>query len=160
MSNQQKSPCIPIIVDGSDVSVDAKSHQSLLAYLRNELLITGCKQGCATGNCGACTVLVDGTATQACQVSIASLENNKVETVESIVQTALGKQITEALIERDAAQCGYCLPGIVMAAYDELSNAKTPDPKHALQHNLCRCGSHSRILSALQTVFKTQEGKV
>lgn len=159
MSNDQTSMDITLDVNGGPRHVNPKSHSSLLGYLRTELRLTGTKQGCAMGNCGACTVLIDDTATQACQVTLSSVAGSEVKTVEDIVQSTLGKQITETLTRYDAAQCGYCLPGIVVAAYAEILNTKKPNAIDALQRNLCRCGTHARILNALQEVISKQDVK-
>jgi len=153
MSREVKSSEISLVINGNEVWVNPQNHSSLLAFLRSELTLNGTKQGCATGNCGACSVLIDGVAMQACQVSLRSIENSTVETIENIALTPVGKQITNEMTRCDAAQCGYCLPGIVVAAYAEVLNATEPDPVHALQHNLCRCGTHSRILNALHNIM-------
>lgn len=153
MSSNPKSAEIKLLVNGSNVHPVRTSHTNLLAFLRSELKLTGTKTGCATGNCGACTVLIDDNAMQSCQVSLTAADNSNVQTIESIVQTPLGKQIVAALARYDAAQCGYCLPGIVVAAYAEMQSVDTPDPVHALDRNLCRCGTHSRILTALREVM-------
>lgn len=158
MSDRQNSKDVFITVNGTKVCVDPKTHTNLLAFLRNELQLTGSKHGCATGNCGSCTVIIDGLAMQSCQASLASVDQSTVETIENIVHSSLGKRITDALTKHDAAQCGYCLPGIVVAACAEVLTAETPDPVHALQRNLCRCGTNSRILNALKDVMDTDNG--
>jgi len=155
MIDPTDSKKICIFVNGKSTEANPKMHSSLLAFLRTELQMTGSKAGCATGNCGACNVLLDGHVRQSCQVSLTSIENSTVETIESIVQTSLAKRITNTLIKNDAAQCGYCLPGIVIATYSEMLTAETPDAVHALQGNLCRCGTNYRILNALKEVMKT-----
>ena len=157
MNDKQKTAEATLTVNGSLVHTDATSHSNLLGFLRTELRLTGTKTGCESGNCGACTVLVDGTAMQSCQLSVAAADKSKVETIENIVQTPLGNQIATALMRHDAAQCGYCLPGIVVSAYAEILTATRPDPVNALQRNLCRCGTHSRILTALKEVMATQD---
>jgi len=155
-NNMQKSKVISFVINGNAIRADANNHSSLLAFLRSELHLTGSKQGCATGNCGACNVLVDGIATQSCQVSLTSVEQVNIDTIENIVQTPLGRRIANALTQQDAAQCGYCLPGIVVAAYSEILNAEAPNPVNALERNLCRCGTHSRILSTLKDIMTMQ----
>lgn len=149
MQDKRKSKEISLVVNGNNVKADSKAHTSLLNFLRNELQLTGCKQGCSTGHCGACNVLINGRLEQACQVSLSAAERRSVETIEAIVQSPPGQQITSALIQHDAAQCGYCLPGIVVAACAEMLCQDSPDPQRALKRNLCRCGTNSRILVAL-----------
>ena len=159
MNEQLESKTVSLSVNGQVHTVVPKKHSSLLAYLRNELQLTGTKQGCETGNCGACTVLVNEYAEQSCQLSLAAAEGLDIKTLDGIIETPLGKQITDTLIHYDAAQCGYCLPGIVIATYDEVSNADKPDALNALQRNLCRCGTHTRILKALREIIKERAAK-
>lgn len=157
MNNIEKSKVITVFVNEQEQQVNPKEHQSLMFFLRNELRLSGTKEGCSTGNCGACTVLVDSVAMQSCQLTVGSTEQQKITTIEHIVNTTIGKQICEALAQHDAAQCGYCLPGIVVSAYAELTNAKNPNAINALERNLCRCGTHTRILKALREVITTQK---
>lgn len=153
MNKQINSKAVTLTVNGTSLQADPKSHSSLLTFLRNELKLTGSKSGCGAGNCGACSVLVDSIAVQSCQPGLSAIADSNIQTIESIIQTPLGKQITAALTRYDAAQCGYCLPGIVVAAFAEIQNAESPEPVRALQRNLCRCGTHTRILKALQEVI-------
>jgi len=155
MNMDAKSDNIAVIVNEQERSANPKEHSNVMFYLRNELQLTGTKEGCALGNCGACTVLVDNIAVQSCQLSVGAVAKQDITTVEHIVDTPLGKQIVEALAHHDAAQCGYCLPGIVVSAYAELLNAGNPNAIDALERNLCRCGTHSRILKALTDVIST-----
>jgi len=157
VNDKPKPNEVSVAINGSRVVVDPESHSSLLSYLRTQMQLTGSRQGCATGLCGACNVLIDGVTMQSCQVGLTSLAQSNVETIESIVQKPLGKRITKALMQTEASQCGYCLPGIVVAAYSEILTADSPDPVHALQRNLCRCGTHSRILNALKDVIATND---
>ncbi len=145
------------VVNDRRVLVESDTKSTLLTYLRNSLRLTGTKAGCATGNCGACTVLIDGAAVQSCQISLHALDKNNVQTIEHIVKTPLGNRIATALTQHDAAQCGYCLPGIVVSTYAAMLSTESPDPMQALQRNLCRCGSHSRILSALEEVMQATD---
>lgn len=153
MKTDQESAKISLVVNGKEFCVDPKAHSSLLVFLRNELRLTGTKQGCSTGNCGACSVLIDGIAEQSCQFGLVAAAGTQVQTVESIVQTHLGSKIAKALTHHDAAQCGYCLPGIVVTAYGGFWGVENPDPVDALQRNLCRCGTQIRILAALRDVI-------
>ena len=157
MSNDLETKTVSLHVNGQEQTVDPKTHSSLLAYLRSELRLSGTKQGCGTGNCGACSVLVDEQAVQSCQLSVAAAAGTDVKTIDGILGTPLGNQISNTLIQYDAAQCGYCLPGIVIATYAELRHADSPDAVKALQRNLCRCGTHTRILAAVTALIKKHE---
>lgn len=119
---------------------------SLLLYLRNQLGLSGVKQGCSGGGCGACTVLVDGTPQQSCLMPLAGAEGADVQTAEALAKTERGATVTRALSDEGAAQCGYCLPGIVAAAMG------TGPIQEALSRNICRCGTQHRILKALNKV--------
>ena len=95
-----------LTVNGQKCRVDPKAHSSLLEFLRHEVKLTGTKIGCGMGDCGACTVIVDGNALQSCQLKLSALNGAKIETVEAVVQTSLGGQIADSLTQHDAAQCG------------------------------------------------------
>lgn len=140
-------------VNGQTVTLDPERGETLLTCLRNRCGMTATRQGCSSGHCGACTVIMDGNAVQACQVFLTGQSDASIETLEAVRETALGGRIAAALIDRQAAQCGYCLSGIVMSAYAALSRAApdaVPDPVAYLGRNLCRCGAHPRILAALR----------
>jgi nicotinate dehydrogenase subunit A len=156
MSNPQN---MSLTVNGRNCGVNRKAHSSLLEFIRGDMKLTGTKIGCAMGDCGACTVIVDGSALQSCQLKLSSVFGSEVETVEAVVQTSLGGQIADALTQHDAAQCGYCLPGIVVAAYIGFMKAETPDIRDMLASNICRCGTHLRILRALQEVKDSNGSK-
>lgn len=153
MKTDNESAKITLVVNENEFCVDPKAHSSLLGFLRNELRLTGTKQGCSMGNCGACSVLIDGVAVQSCQIGLVAAAGTQVKTVESIVQTRLGSKIANTLTHHDAAQCGYCLPGIVVAAYGGFLDVEKPNPVDILQRNICRCGTQFRILAALRDVI-------
>ena len=156
---KNKSEEITVFVNEKELQVNPKEHSNVMFFLRNELQLTGTKEGCSTGNCGACTVLVDNIAMQSCQLKVGTTALQKITTIEHIINTTLGKQICATLAKHDAAQCGYCLPGIVVSAYAELLNTKNPNAINALERNLCRCGTHSRILKALREVITTSKAQ-
>lgn len=121
----------------------------LLWALRDGLGLTGTKYGCGIGACGACTVLVDGKAARACQVTMATAMGQRITTIEGLEGDKL-HPVQQAWIENDVAQCGYCQAGQIMAAVDLLSRRKRPsDPDIASIANLCRCGTYPRIRSAI-----------
>jgi nicotinate dehydrogenase subunit A len=140
-------------VNGSPRSVDsADPDQPLLYVLRNALNLTGAKYGCGLGQCGACAVIVDGEALRSCQLPVASVAGRKVTTLEGLGTPERPHPVQAAFNEEQAAQCGYCANGMVMTSAALL--AKTPTPsldeiKAALEDNLCRCGTHHRILRAV-----------
>jgi nicotinate dehydrogenase subunit A len=140
-------------VNGRAVAVDSwDPGQPLLYILRNSLGLHGPKFGCGLGQCGACTVLVDGKATRSCITPVRQVENRSVTTIEALGTPEKPSPLQAAFIAEQAAQCGYCSNGMVMAATAFL--AQNPKPtldqvKQGLAGNLCRCGTNTRILSAV-----------
>jgi nicotinate dehydrogenase subunit A len=127
-------------------------NQPLLYVLRGPLGLTGAKIGCGLGQCGTCTVLVDDRAVRSCIVSVASVSGRRITTVEGLGTTGKPDPVQAAFIAEQAAQCGYCTPGMVLATKALL--VRRPDPtieeaKEALTGQLCRCGAYSRILRAM-----------
>lgn len=140
-------------LNGRRVSVDAEPDTPLLYVLRNDLELNAAKFGCGLGQCGACTVLVEGEPIFSCLTPVSMVEGKKVTTLEGLGTIADPGKLQEAFIAEQAAQCGYCIPGMMMRAAALL--AKTPHPsdaqvREALQPNLCRCGTHMRILRAIK----------
>ena len=140
-------------VNGKRVSVEAEADTPLLYVLRDELQLNGAKFGCGLGQCGSCTVLVEGEAVFSCRVPVGLLEGKKVTTVEGLGTIDRPGRLQRAFIEEQAAQCGYCIPGFMMRAAALL--AKKPNPtdteiREALFPQLCRCGTHMRILRAVR----------
>ncbi len=124
----------------------------LLAILRNDLGLNGPKYGCGLGECGACTVLVDGVAARACALPVGGVAGREVTTLEGLASGAALHPVQQAFIDAQAAQCGYCLNGMVMAGVALLRRTPRPSDaqiRAALSHHLCRCGSHLEILAAL-----------
>ena len=142
-----------LLVNGEAVEVAAPAHWSLLEVLRYELGLTGSKQGCDKGDCGACTVLVDGEPVLACcTLSVASQER-AIETIEGLAGPKGPSPVQRAFDVCGALQCGFCQPGMMMSATALLRN--NPDPslaeiKHALSGNLCRCTGYTRIVEAVR----------
>src|SRR3954471_20401077 len=146
-------PTFPLHVNGEDRTVDVRDPDEPLLYvLRNALRLTGAKYGCGLGQCGACTVIVDGDAVRACQMPVASAVGKKVTTIEGLGTADKPHPLQAAFVAEQAAQCGYCVAGMVMTGAAAL--ARKPDLTHddarqALAGNLCRCGTHERILRAV-----------
>ncbi|MCK5932765.1 nicotinate dehydrogenase subunit A [Fulvimarina manganoxydans] len=142
---------VAMTVNGKSVSVDADPETPLLYVLRNELELNGAKFGCGLGQCGACTVLVDGKAAISCLLPLAALEGRAITTLEGLGTAEAPGPVQAAFIEEQAAQCGYCIPGMIMRMAGLLAETPEPDDEEiraALQPNLCRCGTHMRILRA------------
>jgi len=139
-------------VNGADHEVDADPDTPLLYVLRNDLALNGAKFGCGLGQCGSCTVLIDGEAVFSCVTPIMLLEGREIVTVEGLGTIDKPGPMQAAFIEEQAAQCGYCIPGMMMRAQALLQakpEASDSDIRAALEPNLCRCGTHSRILKAV-----------
>jgi len=144
---------ITLNVNGRDQKVDAEPDTPLLYVLRNDLELNAAKYGCGLGQCGACTVIVDGKAIFSCLTPIAVLEGKKIRTVESLGTIDKPGPMQQAFIENQAAQCGYCIPGMMMRAQallEKKPNASETEIRTALEPNLCRCGTHMRILKAVK----------
>ncbi|HBO89275.1 MAG TPA: hypothetical protein DD460_00895, partial [Acidobacteria bacterium] len=126
---------------------------SLLDVLRQEVKLTGTKYGCGEGNCGACTVLIDGEPMRSCITSVGSVTGREVTTVEGLAENGHLNLVQKAFVENSAFQCGYCTPGFVISATALLSKNSAPDIseiKSALSGHICRCGAYVRILKAVQ----------
>jgi nicotinate dehydrogenase subunit A len=139
-------------VNGRNRTVDVEADTPLLYVLRENLALKGPRFGCGLGQCGACTVLVDGAAMRSCMVPVAEL-NGPVTTLEGLGTSAKPSKLQQAFIDEQAAQCGYCVNGMIMSAAALLGKTKNPSEteiREALGGNLCRCGTHQRILAAIK----------
>ncbi len=144
---------ISFLVNKSEQIVESPGEQTLLDYLRNDLRLTGTKNGCNEGQCGSCTVIVNGAAKRACLVKLKTLEGCKVETIESLSEEKAMHPLQDAFIREGAVQCGFCTPGMIMSAKALLDKNPQPDPaaiKQALRHNICRCTGYAAIIRAVQ----------
>ena len=140
-------------VNGQAHALVVDAAAPLLAILRNDLGLNGPKFGCGLGECGACTVLVDGVAARACAMPVGGVAGRAVTTLEGLAQGGPLHPVQQAFIEAQATQCGYCLNGMLMASVALLTRLPQPSDaqvRAALSHNLCRCGSHLEILAAVQ----------
>jgi nicotinate dehydrogenase subunit A len=137
----------------------AVSPQTLLLYvLRNDLELNGPKFGCGLGECGACTVLIDGLAARACVLPVGTVAGREILTLEGLGSTDRPHPIQQAFIDAQAAQCGYCLNGMIMSAKALLDRNPTPslpEIRQALKYNLCRCGTHVEILRAVELAARS-----
>lgn len=144
-------------VNGAARSVSVEPDTPLLYVLRNDLELNGARFGCGLSQCGACTVLVDGRPTRSCVTAVSSLGAKRIATLEGLGSKDRLHPLQKAFIEEQAAQCGYCTSGMIMAAKALLD--KTPRPteaqiKKVLAANLCRCGTHNRVVRAVQRAAK------
>jgi nicotinate dehydrogenase subunit A len=140
-------------VNGSDYEIDADPDTPLLYVLRNDLALNGAKFGCGLGQCGACTVMVDGEAIFSCLTPMLVVEGKEITTVEGLGSIDNPGPLQRAFIEEQAAQCGYCIAGMIMRAQALLQKnpgASDAEVRTALEPNLCRCGTHMRILRAVR----------
>ena len=144
---------VTLRVNGQDQVVDAEPDTPLLYVLRNDLKLNAAKYGCGLGQCGACTVIVDGKPIFSCLTPISILEGREIRTVESLGTVDKPGPMQQAFIENQAAQCGYCIPGMMMRAQALLERnpaASDAEIRTALEPNLCRCGTHMRIIKAVK----------
>ena len=144
---------ITLKVNGQQQTVDADPDTPLLYVLRNDLKLNAAKFGCGLGQCGACTVIADGKPIFSCLTPIMVLEGRDIRTVESLGTVEKPGPMQQAFIEMQAAQCGYCIPGMLMRAQALLEGnpkANETQIRTALEPNLCRCGTHMRILAAVK----------
>lgn len=145
-------------VNGRDYRVVAPPDQPLLWILRDTLNLTGTKFGCGEGQCGACTVLLDGKATRSCLTSLSSAVGKKVTTVEGIAVAGVLHPVQQAFLDDEAFQCGYCTSGMILSAVALLSDKRQPSDEeiiHAMTGNICRCGSYPRIIQAIHRAAKS-----
>ncbi|HSF64417.1 MAG TPA: (2Fe-2S)-binding protein [Paracoccaceae bacterium] len=139
-------------VNGQDVSLDLPGDTPLLAVLSNDLKLAGQKFGCGLSQCGACTVMIDGEPVKSCQTKASAAVGRSVTTLEGLTENGAPGPLQQAFIDEQAAQCGYCASGMIMAAQALLDRNPSPsesDVRAALNGNLCRCGSHNRIVRAV-----------
>lgn len=149
-------------LNGKPVEVTADPDTPLLYVLRDDLDAKTARFGCGVGLCGACTVIVDGKAVQSCDMPLSVAAGANVETAEGLAAATPPHPLIGAIIERQAGQCGYCLPGIVMAAKALLDTTSQPSRAaiaESLAGNLCRCGAHVRILDAVEAAAATLAGQ-
>jgi len=145
-------------VNGKAQTVDAEPDTPLLYALRDKLEMHGPKFGCGLGQCGACTVMLDGVAARSCVIPVSKVGTRPVTTLEGLGTSAKPHPVQQAFIDEQAAQCGYCINGMVMTSAAFLARNKNPsdaDIKRALAGNLCRCGTHTRIVRAVKRAAKS-----
>jgi len=149
-----------LLVNGTRRSTDADAQSSLLSVLREQLDLTGTKYGCGEGQCGACTVLIDGTPRRSCLAPVGEAEGKSVTTIEGLAHGDQLHPLQEAFLAEEAMQCAYCTSGMIMSAAGLLQTDANPSEaqiKEALDGNICRCGTHPRIVAAVQRAAKAMK---
>ncbi len=152
---------ITFTLNGETVRVAADPLKRLLDVLREELGMTGVKEGCGEGECGACSVLLDGKLVNSCMVPLGAVEGRDVVTPEGLRETERGRALIEAFADTGAVQCGFCTPGMVMAAEALLAENADPteeDIRQALSGNLCRCTGYDLIVKGVRTAAERGKG--
>lgn len=148
-------------LNGNTTKLTVDGDRMLLWVLRTDLALTGAKYGCGIGFCGACTVLVNNEAIRSCQTPVKDVENKEVVTIEGLAKNGSLHPLQKAFMERDALQCGFCTPGMILTAYGLLQENPQPSYSEILQgmdDNLCRCGAYKRIVQAIQAASKEMKG--
>jgi aerobic-type carbon monoxide dehydrogenase small subunit (CoxS/CutS family) len=150
---------IHLAINGKTYSVDADPQISLLTALREYLDLTGSKYGCGEGQCGACTVLINGKAQRSCITRVGSVSGKQITTIEGLAKEDRLHPVQQAFLDEGAMQCAYCTSGMIMSAVALLQKNAEPDEKEIIDFmdgNICRCGTYSRIVRAIQRAAKAQ----
>ena len=148
-------------LNGEPRETAADSRRSLLSVLRDDLSLTGCKYGCGEGECGACTVLIDGKATRSCITPLAECAGKKVTTIEGLASGDKLHPLQTAFIECGAMQCGYCTTGMIMSGAALLQKHAQPSREQIIDQmdgNVCRCGTYTRIIAAIERAAELAKG--
>lgn len=144
-------------VNGKKLRVDVDSSTRLLYVLRNDLDLTGSKYGCGQGECGACTVLIDGLPTKSCITPVGGIAAKQITTIEGLEKDGRLHPVQEAFLKADAMQCAYCTSGMIMASVGLLTRIPKPNREeivNGMNGNICRCGTYQRIVAAIESVGK------
>jgi aerobic-type carbon monoxide dehydrogenase small subunit (CoxS/CutS family) len=152
---------IQLTVNGEPVEAAVEPNQTLLQFLRDDLGLTGTKHGCGLGDCGACTVIVDGMPVNSCLVLAVQAAGREVLTIEGLAENGKLHPIQQAFVDKGAIQCGFCSPGMILSAkalLDENPKPTEHEIRTAISGNLCRCTGYQKIVEAVQEAVKTIEG--
>jgi len=158
MSKVQSKQRIRIQVNGEWRSTEVEGDETLLDLLRNKLNLKGPKEGCGTGDCGACTIILDGKIVPSCLVYAATTDGSRITTIEGIGSAEKLHPLQQAFIQAGAVQCGFCIPGIIIAAKNLLDSNPSPtrtEVREALVGNICRCTGYVRIIEAVMMAAET-----
>jgi len=157
-----KKTTINLTINSKPYELAVLPNQTLLDVLRDELGLTGTKRGCEIGECGACTVIVDGKAVNSCLVLAVAVDGCQILTVEGLMQNGKLHPLQQSFINHDAVHCGFCTPGMLMSAWELLQENPTPtaeEIKLAIAGNLCRCTGYQQIIAAIQAVAGKNENQ-
>lgn len=150
-------------INGAKKPIDADTERGLLSVLRDDLGLTGAKYGCGEGECGACTVILDGRRVRSCITRVGAVEGKPIRTIEGIATGDKLHPVQEAFLECGAMQCGYCTPGMIVSAVGLLETKPEPTRDEIVQGmngNICRCGTYTRIVAAVEKAAKAMKGGV
>jgi aerobic-type carbon monoxide dehydrogenase small subunit (CoxS/CutS family) len=153
---------VELLINGSPRRVEIDADRTLLSVLRNDLELTGTKYGCGEGQCGACTVLIDGQPARSCQARAANVAGKRITTIEGLEQNGRLHPLQEAFLQAGAMQCGYCIPGMIMSGAGLLLKNGQPSEGEilrAMEGNVCRCGTYPRIVAAIQLAGRSTAQK-
>lgn len=153
---------VSFILNGKPVCCEAEGDEILTDTIRSRFKLTGTKRGCGTGDCGACTVLVDDVAVRSCTMLTGMVEGKSVTTIEGLGTTEQLHPVQQAFVDVNAVQCGFCIPGMVLTAYALLKEIPNPTEKEiriAISGNLCRCTGYQKIVEAIQLAAKRMREK-
>ena len=151
-----------LLVNGAESRVDVSPEDTLLNVLREKLELTGTKYGCGEGQCGACTVLIEGSPVRSCRTQVSSVPGKKITTIEGLARGERLHPVQQAFLETEAFQCGYCTPGMVLSAVALLERSPNPSEAEIVLHmegNVCRCGIYKRILEAVHLAALLRGGE-
>jgi carbon-monoxide dehydrogenase small subunit len=157
MNEEKNSMEITVSVNGTEYTKSVAVHKTLLQFLREELLLTGTKEGCGIGECGACTVIMNGKAVAACLVLAVEADGTLVRTIEGEIRDGELSALQKSFLEHGATQCGFCTPGMIMSARDLLERNRDPSRVQiieAIAGNLCRCTGYEPIVDAVEAVAR------
>lgn len=149
---------VELHINGSARTVEAEADQSLLSVLRDDLDMTGTHYGCGQGQCGACTVLIDGQPVRSCITPVGTVGKRQVQTIEGLEKDGRLHPVQQAFLDADALQCGYCTSGMIVSAVGLLHKTPNPTEQQITQHmngNVCRCGTYRRILRAVKAAAQS-----
>jgi len=147
-------------VNGAEHLVTASGNETLLAVLRNQFHLTGTKYGCGEGQCGACTVLINGTATRSCLTRVATVHGAQITTIEGLENKGALSPVQQAFLDEEAFQCSYCTSGMILSATALLREHPRPTDQQIVEYmdgNICRCGTYPRIMAAIKRASHLQE---